>query len=649
MTGIFISYRRDDSAAYAGRLYDRLANHFGREHIFMDIDHIEPGEDFAEVIQKQLNSVNVAIIIIGKQWLDLTDSAGQRRLDDPDDFVRLEIAAILERRIRTIPVLVGGAVIPKSSQLPDQIALLVRRNAFEISDTRFHSDVDRLIDTLKNVLIDPIPPKPPTIDHEKADPESCSSLDSKASQQVSLNSNRGKLQKRLLRITIPIILIFIFYIFEYNRDIPQEAEPPIDPVNTSTRNNQPESFQDAKDLSGPVGEIASTVSVSNTAAESIQSENTAVVASQDQIKTNFPIPSKKPQIPELVPVIEKITENIEKAPSTQTKSVSTEWIEKLTVIELTKAAEQGDVTAQARLGYIYLHGLGVYIDVSKAFMWSKKAAARGNARGQDTLGDLYFLGLGVIKDEIKAVEWYRKAAKQGWAGAQFSLGYMYFRGNGVTKDEAKALDLFRKALNPLQKAAMQGLSVEQAVIGNMYFNGYGVTKDYSKANEWYRKAAEQGYAGAQIELGSMYFNGYGVTKDYAKANEWFRKAAEQGDAAAQTWLGDMYHYGYGLTKDYARAIEWYRKAAEQGYAAAQTWLGYMFLEGLGITQDYARAAEWFQRAAEKGVARAQYFLGWMYSNGLGVIKNETIAFDWYSKAAMQGDSDAQSELDKRKR
>ncbi len=151
MSGIFISYRRDDSAAYAGRLYDRLANHFSRDRIFMDIDHIEPGEDFAEVIQKQLDSVNVAIIIIGKQWLDITDSAGQRRLDDPDDFVRLEIAAILERRIRAIPVLVGGAVIPKSSQLPNEIALLVRRNAFEISDTRFHSDVDRLIETLEKV------------------------------------------------------------------------------------------------------------------------------------------------------------------------------------------------------------------------------------------------------------------------------------------------------------------------------------------------------------------------------------------------------------------------------------------------------------------------------------------------------------------
>lgn len=144
MPGIFISYRRDDSAAYAGRLYDRLSSHFGRDHIFVDIDHIEPGEDFVEIIQKKLGAVDVAIVLIGKQWLDITDSAGQRRLDDPDDFVRLEIAAILERKIRATPVLVGGAVVPKSSQLPDSLAPLVRRNAFEISDGRFHSDVDKL-------------------------------------------------------------------------------------------------------------------------------------------------------------------------------------------------------------------------------------------------------------------------------------------------------------------------------------------------------------------------------------------------------------------------------------------------------------------------------------------------------------------------
>ncbi|MBK7493360.1 MAG: toll/interleukin-1 receptor domain-containing protein [Nitrosomonas sp.] len=112
MAKIFINYRRKDSAPYAGRLYDRLASHFGHDHVFMDIDQIEPGEVFDQVIQDKLKAVQAAVVLIGPRWLDIAEANGQRRLDDPDDWVRLEIAALLERGIRVIPVLVGGATLP---------------------------------------------------------------------------------------------------------------------------------------------------------------------------------------------------------------------------------------------------------------------------------------------------------------------------------------------------------------------------------------------------------------------------------------------------------------------------------------------------------------------------------------------------------
>jgi formylglycine-generating enzyme required for sulfatase activity len=148
MAKIFINYRRDDSAGYAGRLYDRLVSHFGRDHVFMDIDQIEPGEEFDKVIQEKLKAVQVAVVLIGAHWLDIAGANGQRRLDDPDDWVRLEIAALLERDIRVIPVLVGGATLPKSTQLPECLAPLTRRQAFEITDHRFHADADKLIKAL---------------------------------------------------------------------------------------------------------------------------------------------------------------------------------------------------------------------------------------------------------------------------------------------------------------------------------------------------------------------------------------------------------------------------------------------------------------------------------------------------------------------
>lgn len=118
----------------------------------MDIDQIAPGDDFIEVIHEKLRSVQVAVVLIGKHWLDMTDASGRRRLDNPDDFVRLEIVTLLERKIRVIPVLVGGAVMPESSQLPECLMPLTRRHAYEISDNRFHTDVDKLIQVLEKAM-----------------------------------------------------------------------------------------------------------------------------------------------------------------------------------------------------------------------------------------------------------------------------------------------------------------------------------------------------------------------------------------------------------------------------------------------------------------------------------------------------------------
>ena len=114
----------------------------------MDIDTIEPGVDFVETIEKAVGSCDVLIALIGKQWLTITDPAGRRRLDNPADFVRLEIKTALERNIRVIPALIPGAAMPRSQDLPDELEKLTRRNAIEISDTRFREDVDRLIRVL---------------------------------------------------------------------------------------------------------------------------------------------------------------------------------------------------------------------------------------------------------------------------------------------------------------------------------------------------------------------------------------------------------------------------------------------------------------------------------------------------------------------
>ena len=152
MEGIFISYRREESAGHAGRIYDRLRERFGRDRVFMDVSAIEPGVDFVEAIDRAVGSCAVLLVIIGRQWLNCTDAAGRRRLDDPQDFIRLEVGTALRRNIRVIPVLVQGATMPGEADLPDDLKLLARRNAIEINDTHWDSDLAQLVETLSRVL-----------------------------------------------------------------------------------------------------------------------------------------------------------------------------------------------------------------------------------------------------------------------------------------------------------------------------------------------------------------------------------------------------------------------------------------------------------------------------------------------------------------
>ena len=147
---IFISYRRQgEGAGYAGRLADKLLQEFGDDQCFRDIDDIESGVDFVRSISEAVGGCEVLISVIGRDWISITDAEGRSRLEDPNDFVRLEIAAGLSRDVRVIPVLVGGAVMPSAEDLPDALAALSRRQAHEITDTRWDFDVGRLIDSIE--------------------------------------------------------------------------------------------------------------------------------------------------------------------------------------------------------------------------------------------------------------------------------------------------------------------------------------------------------------------------------------------------------------------------------------------------------------------------------------------------------------------
>ena len=163
MKGIFISYRRQDSQSAAGRLADDIKKNLAGVSVFRDVETIQPGMDFVDVINHALQSCGVLLAVIGPRWISAQDSAGQRRLDNPDDFTRLEIATALKRNdVRVIPVLVEGAQMPEPDDLPEDLRALARRNAHELTDNRWSYDVSRLVATVRQALGVPDPtPKPP--------------------------------------------------------------------------------------------------------------------------------------------------------------------------------------------------------------------------------------------------------------------------------------------------------------------------------------------------------------------------------------------------------------------------------------------------------------------------------------------------------
>lgn len=153
MPKIFLSYRRDDSADVTGRIHDWLTAKLGSEMVFRDVDDIPIGVDFKDYLENAVSQCGLMLVVIGPQWLTITDASGQRRLDDARDFVRIEVESALNRNIPVIPLLVSNATMPEEAALPSTMFKLAYRNGMSIRrDPDFRSDMDRLIRALESQL-----------------------------------------------------------------------------------------------------------------------------------------------------------------------------------------------------------------------------------------------------------------------------------------------------------------------------------------------------------------------------------------------------------------------------------------------------------------------------------------------------------------
>jgi hypothetical protein len=146
---VFISYRRDDAAGHAGRVHDRLAHELGKDLLFMDVDEMPLGVNFVKELEARLAFCDVLVAMIGPNWLNVRDKDGRRRLDDPNDFVRLEIAAALQQDIAVVPILLEDTPMPSADQLPKDLQKLPLHHGMNVRHSSFHIDMDKLIRGLK--------------------------------------------------------------------------------------------------------------------------------------------------------------------------------------------------------------------------------------------------------------------------------------------------------------------------------------------------------------------------------------------------------------------------------------------------------------------------------------------------------------------
>ena len=169
MGGIFISYRRDDTEPYAGRLRDTLSNHFGTTQVFRDIDRINPGERFPQVIERAVGSCDALVALIGPKWMTVKDENRRRRIDDPKDYLRQEIEAALKRPdVLVVPVLIGSTTMPAPGDLPETLVGLTECHALHLTGENWDDQVARLIKALETVVEapqhddrrpEPVPPR----------------------------------------------------------------------------------------------------------------------------------------------------------------------------------------------------------------------------------------------------------------------------------------------------------------------------------------------------------------------------------------------------------------------------------------------------------------------------------------------------------
>ena len=387
--GVFISYRREDSRGSAGRIYDRLVRRLGRDAIFFDVDSkIPPGMDFFEILTERVSASHALVAIIGAGWSSSLDRDSRRRIDNPNDPVRIEIETALERGIRVIPVLVDGATMPRPEDLPDSLKKLARRQGIEVSDIRFDADVKQLTRHLAQ-------------------------LAEEIRKQIAAETAVAEEPQRQVAADA----------------VPRTAKEP------RAREDEERARQKAAEAAR-VEEARRQAEEADQAAEDRRAKEIAEAERAERARLEAAEAAGKAQKARVEAKKAQEAEEERERQAAAATAIETgnnyirvgDYAQAMTSYR--KAADQGDALAQNLIGYLYQEGQGVQQDYAQAMAWHRKAADQGDATAQNWVGMFYANGQGVRRDYAQAMAWLRKAADQGDTLAQFNVGLLYQNGWG---------------------------------------------------------------------------------------------------------------------------------------------------------------------------------------------------------------------------
>jgi uncharacterized protein len=505
---IFVSYRREDAAADARGIFERLVRAFGASNVFMDVDRLMAGQRFERELDNALGKCDVLIAVIGSRWMALLEEyATQGRRD----YVREEIAAALQKDMVIVPVLVGREAgipaLPSADKLPENIRDLVAFQKVNVAHETFRRDTDDLMASLRKVLRSKYGPATPW--------------------------------RAIAAIAMALIVIAAGAIGYWKGILPVHRLPAATQEEATRKANEAQIVTDCDRLAAapqdndrPNG-IAGVYTITEVAE--------ATAACDDAMR-------RYPDIARFV---------------YQAGRAAASGGDYARGIQLLRAAiAMNSTPAFATLGALYLRGEGVPHDYVQARRLFEDGARRGDSNAIANLGNIYRNGLDVSVDYAKARELYEQGVTKGSPAAMVSLGGMYETGQGIRLDYGAAHDLYQRAASLGHAGGMTGL-------GNLYYGGLGVPQEYSTALSWFQKAAALGDGRAMGRLGLMYDLGQGVPSDPAQARQWFAKAAGHGGPYAMFYLGTLNEAGRGGPKDIDKAREWYQKALIAGYEPAR--------------------------------------------------------------------------------